>query len=138
MQNNTAYPPGHGRANGWKDGQPAHPWTMAEQSAYWMDGMTRSLSHTPARRRRSPMPQQASRPLLPGAPEEGAAPCPMPHAPRPMHKPPMPGAPQEVGRGTRGLSSACRASRILCVFSRSFCAYLLMPSQHRNRHVSAA
>eukprot|EP01048_Picozoa_sp_COSAG05_P011107 COSAG05_NODE_1023_length_6126_cov_6.196117_8_plen_298_part_00 len=41
MNNGTDYPPGVGRANGWKDGQPAHPWTMAEQSAYWIDGMTR-------------------------------------------------------------------------------------------------
>lgn len=41
MNNGTNYPPGVGRANGWKDGQPANPWTMAEQSAYWMDGMTR-------------------------------------------------------------------------------------------------
>jgi hypothetical protein len=41
MNNGTVYPPGVGRANGWKDGQPSHPWTMAEQSAYWMDGMTR-------------------------------------------------------------------------------------------------
>jgi hypothetical protein len=41
MDNDTAYPPGYGRANGWKDGQPNHPWTMAEQSAYWIDGMTR-------------------------------------------------------------------------------------------------
>ena len=39
--NGTDYPPGVGRANGWKDGQPNSPWTMAEQSAYWMDGMTR-------------------------------------------------------------------------------------------------
>lgn len=41
MVNGTDYPPGMGRANGWKDGQPNHPWTMAEQSAYWIDGMTR-------------------------------------------------------------------------------------------------
>jgi len=41
MHNGTNYPPGAGRANGWKDGQPNSPWTMAEQSAYWMDGMTR-------------------------------------------------------------------------------------------------
>jgi hypothetical protein len=41
MVNGTDYPPGVGRANGWKDGQPNHPWTMAEQSAYWIDGMTR-------------------------------------------------------------------------------------------------
>ena len=41
MINGTNYPPGVGRANGWKDGQPNHPWTMAEQSAYWIDGMTR-------------------------------------------------------------------------------------------------
>ena len=41
MVNGTDYPPGVGRANGWKNGQPNHPWTMAEQSAYWMDGMTR-------------------------------------------------------------------------------------------------
>ena len=52
--NGTDNPPGVGRANGWKDGQPNSPtgatrrhptppdgWTMAEQSAYWMDGMTR-------------------------------------------------------------------------------------------------
>ena len=29
----------NGRANGWKNGQPA--WAMDEQSAYWIDGMTR-------------------------------------------------------------------------------------------------
>lgn len=29
----------NGRANGWKNGQPA--WGMDEQSAYWIDGMTR-------------------------------------------------------------------------------------------------
>lgn len=39
LVNGTDWPPGIGRANGWLKGQPA--WTMDEQSAYWIDGMTR-------------------------------------------------------------------------------------------------
>jgi hypothetical protein len=37
--NGTEWPAGIGRANGWLKGQPA--WTMDEQAAYWIDGMTR-------------------------------------------------------------------------------------------------